>query len=199
MTEPKTDETKRTVHRDGLAAMEAYLEQFKGLVEADGWMAAIWEIRDGRLQLTRLTTHCFPLEDRLTAERQLAEVNALEIQRVFAPLPPPPLDLAPHLRVSDLDSLPDGPVSKQADMILCDPPENDNGEQSSVSPFKPEHKPPKLVADELPPYPPPQPLPQPDSDPPEADAAIADEQKKQFNTPGGFPDLNLFHTKEGSD
>lgn len=96
------DEDKRISHDTAESAINAYLEEFKSVIDADGFMAAIWVIVDGRLQLVCCTTHNFPLEDRPIAEQQLREVNRSE---AVAAMTPEPLPMADHLRSDMIDFL----------------------------------------------------------------------------------------------
>ncbi len=89
---------ERKVHESGAEAMDVFLEEFKKLILADGFMACVWVIVDGKIQLTTCTTYNFPLEDRPIAEQQLREVNQSEA--VLA-MTPPPLPLADHLKGSN--------------------------------------------------------------------------------------------------
>lgn len=77
---------------DALAAMEQFLEEFKRISDADGFMAAVWVIRDRELQLTCCTTNNFPLESRKIASEQLQELNLEEAKLLMAP--PPALPVA---------------------------------------------------------------------------------------------------------
>ena len=86
---------ERKVHESSVQAMDVFLEEFKKLIDADGFMAAIWVINDGKLQLACCTTYNFPLEDRPIAEHQLRKVNLSEATLAMAP---PPLPLADHLK-----------------------------------------------------------------------------------------------------
>ncbi len=86
---------ERKMHESSAEAMDVFLEEFKKLILADSFMACIWVIVDGRMQLVTCTTYNFALEDRPIAEQQLREVNRDEAIRAMTP---PPLPLADHLK-----------------------------------------------------------------------------------------------------
>ena len=75
--------------------------------KAGQWMAAVWTVKDGNIQLIERTTWQFPTGDYVAAIAQLASVIATELVAKLAPpmLPDDPLPLAIHKEV-DVDSDP---------------------------------------------------------------------------------------------
>ena len=64
---------------------------------SDGWMVAVWSVRDGRIKLVERTTEKFPSGDFLTTVMQLAASLVDEKVRLASagnPLPNDPLPLA---------------------------------------------------------------------------------------------------------
>jgi len=57
-------------------AAETFDASFVQATDAEGWLAAVWTLRDGRITLEQRTSWNFPNGDLPTAENQLREVNA---------------------------------------------------------------------------------------------------------------------------
>jgi len=97
----KENQMGRIEHSGGRPeAMEKFLEEFKKVLDADGFLASVWVLRGDKIQLTCCTAHDFPLELRPVCEEQLREVNQNEARHLMTP--PPPLPSAPGF-----SSLPD--------------------------------------------------------------------------------------------
>ena len=72
-------------HAKQTEAEDAFQEAFDKAQGADGWMAAVWEVRNGRLTLTQRTTFNFGRGDFATAQAQLKEVCDKDIDMPAAP------------------------------------------------------------------------------------------------------------------
>ena len=82
----------RTVHATEFEAAESFLKSFAEARSASGYLAAVWEVRNGQIKLALCTGHNFPVADRETAERQFHEVNVNELAvQSAASVTPPPL------------------------------------------------------------------------------------------------------------
>ena len=86
-----TDDRFAQHNGDALAAQVAAQAQLEEVVDADGWMSAVWYVKDGRVHLLR-TTHKFPRGDFALAEAQfkaMNEADAAEDLAVAMALPLP--------------------------------------------------------------------------------------------------------------
>ena len=83
-----------------------FAESLELAQESEKWMAAVWEVSDGKLTLTDLTTSAFPRGDFLMAISQLAGTLAKDARKaekadkIQAPTIPEPLPRAvPDIKV----------------------------------------------------------------------------------------------------
>lgn len=111
----------RRNHDKTVEAAAGFLAAFADALQADGYLAAVWKVQDGRLRLTSLTADNFPLGDRVIAEQQLREVN--DEERQFQATPPP-MPSIPSLPTADRFSIvPQGDNNEHESEILNEPVE----------------------------------------------------------------------------
>jgi len=90
----KSEESRGFVHH-GTAegAMEAITSALEEAAKSGSWMACVWRVKDGQIQLLRRTTWHFPTGDFPIAIRQLGEQLTREADQLqtrpteFEPLP----------------------------------------------------------------------------------------------------------------
>lgn len=78
-------------HENQMDAERAHEEAFQEASKAERWMAAVWRVKDGQLEILRCTTWNFPVGDYEIAARQLAGVGEEEKKRTLMVEEPPPL------------------------------------------------------------------------------------------------------------
>ncbi len=79
-------------HKTKEEARDYHQEVFDDVAKGSSWMAAVWQVKDGKIELVKVTTNEFPVGDMLIAVGQLAtrlhesrqeEAKSKPIRRVF--------------------------------------------------------------------------------------------------------------------
>lgn len=86
-------------HTNPADAVSAFEDQFKEAKDAERWLAVVWIIKDGRLEMHR-TTCQFPLTETGAAIEMLKRDSVMQMGLDFSPLP-----MAGNLMEADVPEL----------------------------------------------------------------------------------------------
>lgn len=83
----------REIHTTSSEAEEVFVKKLSEVAVGDHWMAAVWQVKDGKIELVQCTTSNFPRGDYLAAIGGLA-MNRFQEMKESQGLPSDPLPKA---------------------------------------------------------------------------------------------------------
>jgi len=102
-------------------AREQFRDKFDEVSTDDGWMAAVWRVQDGKIELSRMTSWKFPIHDFVAAVHHLTAEMHAEILRVMPKPAGPPDPLPPAKEFKFFDGVPIDMANPNA-VVPIDPP-----------------------------------------------------------------------------
>lgn len=112
-------------------AREQFRDKFDEVSTDDGWMAAVWRVQDGKIELSRMTSWKFPIHDFVAAVHHLTAEMHTEILRVMPKPAGPPDPLPPAKEFKFFDGTPIDMANPDV-AVPIDPPKREVGPMAGL-------------------------------------------------------------------